>query len=118
MRSKGAQAMATIQDFDLLDIRVGTIKEVAPFPEARKPAWKLVVDFGSDIGVKRSSAQIVELYDQAALIGRQVLGVVNFPPRSIGSFQSEVLLLGVCDDKGAVVLVQPERTVPDGSKLY
>lgn len=104
-------------DFDKVDIRVGTIVDVEDFPQARKPAWKLTVDFGPEIGVKRSSAQITVHYDRAALIGRQVLGVVNFAPRQIGPFMSEVLVLGLYDDQGAVVVIGPERKVPNGSRM-
>ena len=105
-------------DFERLDIRVGTIIEAEPFPEALKPSLKLVVDFGAPIGVKRSSAQITAHYSPDRLIGRQVLAVVNFPPRRIGGFESEVLVLGVPDENGAVVLVKPELRVPDGGKLF
>lgn len=110
--------MATIEDFDALDIRVGTITAVEPFPKARKPAWKLTIDFGPELGTKRSSAQITVHYAQEQLIGRQVLAVVNFPPRQIGPFISEVLTLGVPDASGAVVLLQPERAVPNGGRMY
>jgi tRNA-binding protein len=110
--------MATIEDFDALDIRVGTILAVEPFPKARKPAWKLIIDFGPDIGTKRSSAQITVHYTEEQLIGRQVVAVVNFPPRQIGPFISEVLTLGVPDASGAVVLLQPERAVPNGGRMY
>jgi tRNA-binding protein len=110
--------MATIEDFDALDIRVGTILAVEPFPKARKPAWKLTIDFGPDIGTKRSSAQITVHYTEEQLIGRQVVAVVNFPPRQIGPFISEVLTLGVPDASGAVVLLQPERAVPNGGRMY
>ena len=100
-----------------MDIRVGTVLAVEPFPQARKPAWKLTVDFGPEVGVKRSSAQITVLYRPVDLVGRQVLGVVNFPPRQIGPFLSEVLVLGLHDAGGAVVVVQPERAVPNGERL-
>ena len=100
-----------------VDIRVGTVTAVADFPEARKPAWKLTIDFGPDIGVKKSSAQITDHYSAADLTGRQVLAVVNFPPRQIGPFMSEVLTLGLADAAGAIVLIRPERSVPDGEKL-
>jgi tRNA-binding protein len=109
---------ATIDDFLKLDIRVGRVVAAEPFPEARKPALKLRIDFGPEIGVKASSAQIVARYDAAALVGRQVLAVVNFPPRRIGPFVSEVLTLGVPDADGAVVLVVPDLPVPDGGRLY
>ncbi len=105
-------------DFERLDIRVGTIIEAEPFPEARKPSLKLVVDFGAPLGVKRSSAQITVHYSPDRLIGRQVLAVVNFPPRQIGGFESEVLVLGVPDENGAVVLIKPDLRAPDGGKLF
>ncbi|MEZ5751166.1 MAG: tRNA-binding protein [Paracoccaceae bacterium] len=104
-------------DFDKVDIRAGTITAVEPFPQARKPAWKLTVDFGPEIGVKRSSAQITVHYTPEDLIGRQVLGVVNFAPRQIGPFMSEVLVLGLYDDGGAVVVIGPERAVPNGARM-
>jgi tRNA-binding protein len=107
----------TWSDFERVELRVGTIVEVMPFPEARKPAWKLRVDFGPEIGIKQSSAQITALYSQAELIGQQVLAVVNFPRKQIGNFFSECLVTGVYDEQGRVVLVQPERSVPNGAKL-
>ena len=107
----------TYSDFERVDIRPGTIVEASPFPEARKPAIKLVIDFGPEIGLKKSSAQITVHYDIATLIGRQVLGVVNFPPRQIGPFRSEVLTLGFEDEAGATVLAAAEKPVPNGRKL-
>lgn len=104
--------------FLAVDIRVGTIVEAEPYPEARKPSLKLVIDFGAVIGRKKSSAQIAKLYAPEALIGRQVAAVVNFPPRQIGKFMSEVLTLGFPDAEGEVVLVTPERGVPDGGRLF
>jgi len=110
--------MITFDDFLKVDIRVGRIIEVEAFPEARKPAWKLKIDFGSDIGVKKSSAQITDLYDAESLLGRQILAVVNFPPRQIGPFMSEVLTLGVSDAAGAIVLIQPDNEVKEGARLH
>ncbi len=109
---------ATIEDFNRIEIRVGTIVEASHFPEARKPAFKLVIDFGPAIGRKRSSVQITEHYVPDRLIGRQVLAVVNFPPRQIGPFHSEVLTLGVPDEEGRVVLIRPDFAVPDGGRLF
>jgi tRNA-binding protein len=116
-----ASAAAETIGFDQflsVDIRVGTIVEALPFPEARKPALKLRIDFGPAIGVKRSSAQITEHYAVADLIGTQVAAVVNFPPRQIGPMISEVLTLGFPDSDGKVVLVRPSKTVPDGGRLF
>jgi len=114
------QAAATIafDDFMKVDIRVGRIVSAEPFPQARKPALKLTIDFGPAIGVKRSSAQIVQNHAPEDLVGTQVLAVVNFPPRQIGPFLSEVLTLGVPDEAGAVMLIRPDRDVPVGGRLY
>jgi tRNA-binding protein len=109
--------MATIDDFEKLDLRVGRIIEVEDFPEARKPAYKLTVDFGP-LGTKRSSAQIVALYSKEDLQGRLVVAVVNFPPRRIGPFLSEVLVMGAPDAEGRVVLLAVEREVPLGGRVY
>lgn len=105
-------------DFRKVDIRVGRITRAEPFPEARKPAIKLWVDFGGEIGEKRSSAQITRHYTPEALVGRQVLGVVNFPPRQIGPFLSEVLVLGLPDAAGEVVLIRPDMDVPEGGRMF
>ena len=105
-------------DFLKVDIRVGTVVAVEPFPEARKPALKLTIDFGPEIGTRRSSAQITVNHEADALVGRQVLAVVNFPPRQIGPFMSQVLTLGVPDAAGEVVLIGPTFPVPNGGRLY
>ena len=110
--------MITFDDFQQVDIRVGRITRAEPFPEARKPAIRLWVDFGGDIGEKRSSAQITRHYTPEALVGRQVLAVVNFPPRQIGRVMSEVLVLGVPDAEGEVVLIGPGHEVPEGGRLF
>lgn len=105
------------EQFGLIELRVGTVTEVVDFPEARKPAYKLKVDFGADIGIKQSSAQITALYSKEQLLGKQVIGVVNFPTKQIGPFRSECLITGFYRPDGAVVLAIPEQEVPNGSKL-
>ena len=108
----------TYDDFQAVDVRVGTITRTEPYPEARKPAIKLWVDFGPEIGEKRSSAQITVHYVPEELIGKQLLAVVNFPPRQIGKFMSEVLVLGLPDARGEVVLIGPDHPVPNGGKMF
>lgn len=108
----------SFDDFLMVDIRVGEVTRAEPYPEARKPAIKLWVDFGPEIGEKKSSAQITRHYDPATLVGQQVMGVVNFPPRQIGKFMSEVLVIGVPDADGEVVLLRPDKDVPIGGRLY
>jgi tRNA-binding protein len=118
MTEKTGSAPISFAEFEAVDIRVGTIVEAEPFPEARKPAIKLWIDFGEEIGVKKSSAQITKHYALENLRGRQVAAVVNFPPRQIGKFMSEVLTLGFPDEEGSVVLVAPTLPVPNGGKLF
>jgi len=108
----------TFDDFMKVDIRIGTVIEVSAFPEARKPAYKLKIDFGDEIGIKKSSAQITMHYTREDLMGRKVAAVVNFPPRQIGPFMSEVLTLGFSDNNGDVVLVSIDKDAPDGSRLH
>ena len=112
-----AMPEVSFDDFLALDIRVGTVREAAQLEGARKPAIKLVIDFGETIGTKKSSAQITEHYQPDALIGRQVMGVVNFPPRQIGKFMSEVLTLGFADEAGAIRLIGPDASIPNGTRM-
>jgi tRNA-binding protein len=118
MANESAVPTASIDDFNRIDIRVGRIVSAEPFPEARKPAFKLTIDFGPEIGTRQSSAQLTTRYTCAELEGRLVVGVVNFAPRRIGPFVSEVLTLGVPDPEGAVVLLTPEQEVPLGGKMF
>jgi len=104
-------------DFEKVELRVGTVMSVEDFPEARKPAYKLTIDFGADIGTRKSSAQITDLYDAKSLVGQQVVAVVNFPRKQIGPFMSECLVTGFAREDGAIVLVSPTEAVPNGSKL-
>lgn len=113
-----AAPQITFDQFLAVDIRVGTIVAVEAFPEARKPSFKLTIDFGPILGAKRSSVQITQLYEAASLVGRQVAAVVNFPPRQIGKFMSEVLTLGFPDEQGNVVLFAPDEKVPNGGRLF
>jgi tRNA-binding protein len=108
----------TYDDFLNVDIRVGTITRAEPFPEARRPAIKLWVDFGPGLGERKSSAQITAHYQADQLVGKQVMAVVNFPPRQIGPFMSEILVLGVSDENGDIVLISPDRGVPDGGRMH
>lgn len=119
MQQNGNRIMQQIEwaDFERVELRIGTILEVTEFPEARKPAWKMRIDFGPEIGERMSSAQITALYGKDELVGRQVVGVVNFPPKKIGPLRSEVLVTGFHDEEGRVVLAMPERRVPNGAKL-
>ena len=110
--------MATIEDFNKIDIRVGRIIEIEGFPEAKKPSYKLKIDFGNELGIKKSCAQLCANYSKDELKNKLILGVVNFPPRQIGSAVSEVLVLGVPDKNGQCVLIEPERDVEIGGKLY
>ncbi|WP_372619328.1 tRNA-binding protein [Falsiroseomonas sp.] len=111
-------AQIDIAHFEQVDVRTGTVVDAQPFPEARKASIKLWVDFGGEIGVRQSSAQLTVHYTPDRLIGRQVIAVVNFPPRRIGGFESQVLVLGVPDENGAVVLLRPDIKVPDGGKMF
>ncbi len=111
-------AELSFDDFLKVDIRTGTVTKAEPFPEARKPAIKLWIDFGAEIGERKTSAQITRHYDVATLVGRQVMAVVNFPSRQIGPFMSEVLVLGVPDKAGAIVLLAPDQRVPDGGRMH
>jgi len=115
--SESKKPNVTFDDFMKIDIRAGTVVRVEPFPKARNPSWKVWVDFGSDIGVKKSSAQITAYYEEANLVGRQIAAVVNFTPRRIADFMSEVLILGFYDDKGEVVLINPDQNIHNGAKL-
>ena len=112
------ETTVTWEEFERADIRVGTVVDARPFPEAKKPAIQLWVDFGGTIGIKKSSAQLTVHYSYDRLIGRQVLAVVNFPPRQIGGFMSEILVLGVPDENGAVVLLKPDFKVSDGGRMF
>jgi len=110
--------MINYQDFEKVDIRVGEIVNAENFPEAKKPAYKLTIDFGPEIGIKKSSVQITKHYTKEELLGKQVIGVVNFPPKQIGPFASEVLTLGLSDENGDVVLLTPTKKVPKGGKMF
>jgi tRNA-binding protein len=110
--------VSSLEAFEVLDVRAGTILAADPLPNARKPAYRLTIDFGPEIGTKQSSAQITVHYTPERLVGTQILGVVNFPPKRIAGFSSEVLVLGLPDDNGAVVLIRPDKPVADGAKMY
>ena len=110
--------MINYEDFQKVDIRVGTVSKVDPFPQARRSAYQVWVDFGGELGIKKSSAQITKHYDMTQLVGKQVLAVVNFPPKQIGPFWSEVLILGLADNQNHIVLVSPDQPVPNGGKLH
>jgi tRNA-binding protein len=110
--------VVTFEDFQRVEMRVGRILTAEPFPEARKPAYKLRIDFGPEIGIKQSSAQLTALYTPELLVGRLIVGVVNFPPRRVAGFNSEVLVLGAADAEGAVVLLEVEREVPLGARIF
>ena len=114
----GQDARIGFDDFLRVDVRAGTITDAQPFPEARRPALKLWIDFGPEIGTRKTSAQVTVHYRPEALIGQQVAAVINFPPKQIGSFMSEVLVLGFPDPQGAVVLVRPDQPVPNGARLF
>ena len=110
--------MISCEDFNKVDIRTGTILEVNDFPKARKPAWQLKIDFGKELGIKNSSAQIVHHYSKESLVGRQILAVVNFPPKQIANFMSECLVLGAADENGEIILLSTERKVENGEKVH
>lgn len=114
----GSMTHITYEDFLKVDIRVGTILDVLEFPEARKPALKLIVDFGPSLGKKKTSAQITHLYSKENLIGKQVIAVVNFPAKQVGSFMSEILVLGISDEHNQIVLLAPDQKVPNGHKMH
>jgi tRNA-binding protein len=116
--SRGGMTTISFEDFARVDIRVGTIVDAQPFPEARRPAIKLWVDFGDPLGVKKTSAQVTKHYAPDSLVGKQVAAVVNFPPKQIGKFMSEILVLGFPDGDGEVVMIGPDHPVPNGGKLY
>jgi tRNA-binding protein len=117
-KGEGKIMSITFDDFLKVDIRVGTVTRAEPYPEARQPAFKLWVDFGPGIGERKTSAQITKHYDIDGIIGKQVVAVTNFPPKQIGKFMSEVLVLGIPDEDGEVVLLGPDRKVPDGGRMY
>ena len=116
--SESKPPQITFDDFLTVDVRVGTVIAAEPYPEARKPAYNLQIDFGEEIGIKKTSAQITVHYTPEGLVGRQVAAVVNFPPRQIGKFMSEVLTLGFADENGDIVLIQPSQPVPNGGRMH